>query len=108
MQGFQLSFFTQQDRKHHGVPLAEWLLQEARRQGLSGATLLTAAEGFGHRGKIHCARFCELTDQPLEVTMALSGDEAERFLARLDEEKIDVFYVRVPIEFGMTSSRQKG
>ena len=26
MLGFQLTFFTQQDRKHHGVPLGQWLL----------------------------------------------------------------------------------
>ena len=33
MQGHQLTFFTQQDRSHSGLPLGEWLLQEARRLG---------------------------------------------------------------------------
>lgn len=102
MQGFQLTFFTQQDRRHDGRPLGDWLLAEARRQGIGGATLLTAAEGFGHAGKIHSARFFELADQPVEVVMAVSAAEAERFFARLREEAVRVFYVKTPIEFGMS------
>ncbi|GKS70104.1 hypothetical protein W03_21080 [Nitrosomonas sp. PY1] len=39
MQGYQLTFFTLQDRKHDGTPLGEWLLHEARRLGLNGATV---------------------------------------------------------------------
>lgn len=71
MHGYQLTFFTQQDRRHHGLPLAQWLLEEARNMGISGATLIPAAEGFGHDRKIRSAHFFELTDQPVEVTMAV-------------------------------------
>lgn len=102
MQGYQLTFFTQQDRKHHGHPLADWLLQEARRLGVQGATLVSATEGYGHAGRIHSAHFFELADQPLEVTMAVTTDEADRYFARLQEEQVRVFYVKTPIEFGMT------
>ena len=44
MQGYQLTFFTQQDRKHHTLPVAHWLLEEARALGISGATLIPAAD----------------------------------------------------------------
>ncbi|OHX14170.1 DUF190 domain-containing protein [Chromobacterium sphagni] len=101
MQGYQLSFFTQQGHRHHGVPLAEWLMQEAHRLGIGGATLFSASEGFGQDRRIHAARFFELTDQPEEVTMALSGHEAERLLERLREEGVKVFYVKTPVEYGM-------
>jgi len=47
MLGFQLTFFTQQDRRHHGVSLGQWLLEVAQGLGINGATLITAAEGFG-------------------------------------------------------------
>ncbi|MDP5239054.1 DUF190 domain-containing protein [Uliginosibacterium sp. 31-16] len=104
MQGFQLSFFTEQNRRHQGVPLAEWLVQEARRLGVGGATVIAATEGFGHRGKLHSAHFVELADQPVEVTLAVSAADAERFFARLAEEKVSVFYVKTPIEFGMTGA----
>lgn len=102
MQGFQLTFFTVQDHKHDRQPLGDWLMGEARRLGIGGATLLTAAEGFGHHRRIHAMRFFELADQPVEVTMAVTPEEAERFFQRLREENINVFYVKTPIEFGMT------
>lgn len=102
MLGFQLTFFTQQDRKHHGVPLGQWLLEAAQDLGINGATLIPAAEGFGHDRKIRSAHFFELADQPIEVTMAVSGDEADRLFARLKADAIDIFYIKTPIEFGMT------
>ena len=102
MQGYQLTFFTQQDRKHGCLPMGEWLVQEARKLGVGGATLIAASEGFGHHHRLHSAHFFELADQPIEVTMALSEADAERLFQRLHEEKINVFYVQTPIEFGMT------
>ncbi len=105
MHGFQLTFFTQQDRRHQHLALAQWLLEEARNLGISGATLITAAEGFGHDRKIHSSHFFELADQPIEVTMAVSEADAERLFARLREEGVDIFYVKTPIEYGMTGTR---
>lgn len=102
MQGFQLTFLTEQDRHHANLPLGEWLIQEARKLGVAGATLITAAESFGPNHKLHSAHFFELSDQPIEVTMALSAADAERLFNRLHEEKIDVFYIKTPIEFGTT------
>lgn len=102
MQGYQLTFFTQQNRKHGSLPLGEWLVQEARKLGVGGATLTAASEGFGHSHKLHSAHFFELVDQPIEVTMALSDTDADRLFQRLREEKINAFYVKTPIEFGMT------
>lgn len=102
MHGYQLTFFTQQSRRHSGLPLAEWLLQEARKLGIRGATLTAATQGFGHDGKLHSAHFFELSDQPIEVIMALSEADAERMFTRLHEEGINVFYVKTPIEYGMS------
>lgn len=105
MQGYLVTFYTQQDRRHHsGTPLGEWLLHEARRMGLRGATLSGAAEGFGHHGKIHSAHFFELADQPVAVSMALGAEECERFFLRLREEGVHVFYVKTPVEFGTTGA----
>ncbi len=109
MDGFQLTFFTQQDRRHGSQPLAHWLLEEARALGIRGATMIPAAEGFGHGGKIRSIHFFELTEQPIELTMAVTGEEADRLFARLQEEKVNIFYVKAPIEFGMTDDyRPKG
>lgn len=104
MKGYQLTFFTQQDRKHGHLPLGEWLLQEGRRLGIGGATLFGASEGFGHSHKIHSAHFFDLADQPIEVVMAVSIEDAERLFERLREESINIFCVKTPIEFGMTDT----
>jgi len=100
MQGYQLSFFTQHDHVHRGHTLAHWLIEEARRLGIGGATMIPATEGFGHHRKLHSARFFELADQPLEVVMAVTTEEADRLFARLEEEKVHLFYVKTPVEFG--------
>lgn len=105
MLGYLLTFYTQQDRRHKGRSLAKWLLEEARNIGIGGATLIPAAEGFGHDRKLRSVHFFELTDQPLEVTMAVSETDAERLFARLQEEQINIFFVKTPIEFGMTGER---
>ena len=50
MQGYQLTFFTQQDRKHGHMSLGDWLLKEARKLGVGGATLIAASEGLNRPG----------------------------------------------------------
>jgi len=102
MDGYQLTFFTQQDHKHRGKPLAHWLVEEARAMGIGGATLVSAAEGFGHHRRIHSAHFIELADQPVEVIMAVTADEARQLFEKLKAEKVKLFYTKTPVEFGTT------
>jgi PII-like signaling protein len=100
MNGYQVTFFTQQDHRHKGKPMGDWLVHLARELGLRGATLMAAGEGFGHHGRIHSAHFFELTDQPLEVVMALTVEETDRLFARLNAEGVHLFYVKMAVEFG--------
>lgn len=100
MNGYQITFFTQQDHMHAGQPVGEWLIQLAREMNLPGATLLAGAEGFGQHRRIHSARFFELAGQPQEVQIAASVADTERLFARLAAERVKLFYVRTPVEFG--------
>lgn len=100
MDGFQLTFFTYQDKRHKGKQLGEWLVQTAKDLGLRGATLVGAGEGFGHHKRLHSVHFFETADQPLEVVMVLTQDECDRLFARLQAENVHVFYVKTPVEFG--------
>jgi PII-like signaling protein len=102
MHGYQITFFTQQDRRQEGRPLADWLVETARALGVRGATALAGSEGFGHSRRIHSARFFELADQPVEVTMVASVEETERLFAHLSQHGVHVFYARTPVEFGTT------
>ena len=101
MQGYQITFFTQQDKRHNGKPVADWLVHLAQELGLSGATLIAGGEGFGHHGRIHSTRFFELADQPQEVLMAVTTEQAERLFVRLKAEGVHLFYVKTPVEFGV-------
>ena len=101
MNGFQITFFTQQDRRHHHKPMAEWLLLAARDLGLRGATVVAASEGYGKHRRIHSAHFFELADQPQEVVMAVSEEESQRLFEYLKKEGVHLFYAKTPVEFGV-------
>jgi uncharacterized protein len=101
MKGFQITFFTQQDHRHDHKPLAEWLMLAARDMGIGGVTVLAGSEGYGQHRRIHSAHFFELADQPQEVVMAVTEEEADRFFAMLLQEGVHLFYVKAPVEFGM-------
>ncbi|GAA3591822.1 DUF190 domain-containing protein [Gibbsiella greigii] len=101
MRGYQMTFFTQQDRMHGRLPLAQWLIEEAKRQGLRGATLSGALGGLGHDGAMHAVNLFDLSDQPVQVTLVVSEDEAQRFMQVLAQEQVNLFYVKVAAEFGV-------
>jgi PII-like signaling protein len=101
MQGYQITFFTQQDHRHQHKPVAEWLVAAARKLGLRGATVLAAAEGYGKHRRIHSAHFFELADQPQEIVMALTAEETTRLFDFLKGEGVHLFYVKTPVEFGV-------
>ena len=101
MHGFQITFFTQLNRRHKHTPLAEWLMLAARDLGVRGATVFPASEGFGQHRRVHSAHFFDLADQPQEVVMAVTEDEAARLFEHLIAEGIHVFYVKTPVEFGV-------
>jgi len=100
MKGFQLEFFVLQDKRHGHQALWEWLLETARAQGIRGATVFAGSIGFGQRHRLHSAHFFELADQPVEVTMVVTEEEAERLFTLLRHEGVHAFYVKVPVEFG--------
>jgi PII-like signaling protein len=100
MNGFFVTFFTPLDRRHGHTQMHEWLLQSAKKLGVRGCTVVGASEGYGHHGRRHSVHFFELADQPIEVQMAMSDAQAAALFALLKAEKVDVFYVKAPVEFG--------
>ena len=105
MHGYQLVFFTQLKRTHGLLSIAEWLTKEAKQLGVSGVTVSVAQGGYGRDGKYQSARFFETGEQPIEVTMALSDEAAERLFARIAAEGLRIFYTKVPVEFGITGEK---
>ncbi|CAB3746617.1 DUF190 domain-containing protein [Paraburkholderia solisilvae] len=105
MHGYQLTFYTGQDRRHGHLSVCEWLLGQVHKLGIRGVTVINCAQGVGHAGAHHAAHALRLADQPLQIVMAVTEDEAERVLEIVRAANVHVFYVRAPVEFGLIGGR---
>src|SRR5450631_251497 len=101
MNGYQITFFTHQDRRFKGMQIADWLHGLVRELGLRGASIHAGGESFARGGRVHSAHFFELSDQPIEVLIAVTSEEATRLFDRLKAEGVHLFYVKTPVEFGV-------
>ena len=100
MKGSQFTLYAanQSHRVNH-MTVVDWLLDEAKRAGIVGATVIEIAEGVDAKGKYHAARFFELADQPVAVTLIADDASIDALLARLRDGCIRLFYTRAPIEY---------
>ena len=78
-------FIGEDDRHPEGGPLFEWIVREARRHGLAGATVLRGLAGFGARSRLHTARILALSsDLPIVIEIVDTKDKIESFLPVID------------------------
>lgn len=81
-EGFLLRIFVGESDKHHGKELYEWLVIEARKRGMAGATVLRGMMGFGAHSVIHTFKIERLSeDLPIVVEIVDSQEKIEDFLA---------------------------
>lgn len=100
--GYQITFFTQQERVHKQQPLAQWLMATARQMGLRGATLTAGIEGFGHDGLDHCVTLFDVSAQPIQVIVVVTELQAKQLFALLAAENIEVFFTKTAVSFGVS------
>lgn len=102
MKGTLLRFYVHESRKHRHILLYEWLLEQARKLGIHGGSAFRAIAGFGRHGVIHEEHFFELAgDLTVEIDFAVSDEDADRLIDLIRAERIGIFYVRLPIEYGV-------
>lgn len=83
--GHLLRIFIGESDKHEGKPLYEWIVRKAKEQGLAGATVIRAIEGFGANSRIHTAKLVELSsDLPIIVEIVDELEKIEAFMAIID------------------------
>jgi PII-like signaling protein len=83
--GHLLRIFIGERDKHDGKPLYEWLVRKAKEQGLAGATVIRAMEGFGAHSNIHTAKILDLsTDLPIIIEIVDELQKIEDFLNVVD------------------------
>jgi len=99
-----LRIFVGESDKYKGRPLYEAIVQEARRRGLAGATVLHGSVGFGASSRIHTAKILRLSeDLPMVIEIVDTEEKINAFLPDLDEmigeglvtmEKVEVIVYR--------------
>jgi len=80
-----LRIFVGESDKHRGRPLYEVIVEEARRRGLAGATVLRGVLSFGASSHIHTAKVLRLSeDLPMVVEIVDTPEKIAGFLPDLD------------------------
>lgn len=103
-EGYLLRIFIGESDRYEGIPLYEWLVRRARRQGLAGATVVRGLEGFGRHSRIHTGKILRLsTDLPVVVEVVDTRDKIEEFMPEVESaieeglvtlEKVEVRFYR--------------
>ena len=83
--GQLLRIFIGESDKHQGKPLYEWLVIQAKEQGLAGATVLRGLMGFGANSRIHTSKILRLSlDLPIVVEIVDTPEKIEAFLGVIE------------------------
>ena len=103
-QGKLLRIFIGENDRHEGLPLYEWIVRQARENGLAGATVLRGLEGYGAHSRLHKAKILRLSsDLPLVVEIVDTEEKIQSFLPVIDDavgeglatvEKVEVHFYR--------------
>ena len=102
VEGACLSFYVAENRRHRGMLVYEWLLQQAVGLGLSGGSAFRAIAGFGRHHRLHEQHFFELAgDVPIEVTFVVDAEEEVRLLDVVERAGLSLVFVRQPVTHGV-------
>jgi uncharacterized protein len=104
-EGELLRIFIGESDRHAGRPLYEAIVEEARKRGMAGATVIRGVLGFGAHSRIHTAKVLRLSeDLPMVVEIVDSAERIEAFIPDLDrmmdEGMVTVEKVRVIVYRG--------
>ena len=79
-----LRIYISSTDKNGSVPLSEFLVFEAKKEGIAGATVIRGILGYGASSVIHSYKFWEVSDKLPEVVELID-----------DESKINAFYEKI-------------
>jgi PII-like signaling protein len=85
-EGTLLRVFIGESDTWHGRPLYQAIVQRLRAEGLAGATVIRAIEGFGAKSHLHTSRLLRLSDDlPLIIEVVDNAENIERVIPMLDD-----------------------
>ena len=81
-----LRIFIGESDKAGGKPLYQVIVEEARKRGMAGATVLRGFLGFGANSRIHTSKVLRLSeDLPVVIEIVDTEKRIESFLPDLDK-----------------------
>ncbi|MBL8091620.1 MAG: DUF190 domain-containing protein [Anaerolineales bacterium] len=85
-EGYLLRIFIGESDKHENKPLYQWIVFQAREQGLAGATVLRGTMGYG--ANTHYIRTFKIEslseDMPMIIEIVDTKEKLETFFALID------------------------
>ncbi len=106
MKGTYLRFYVHENRKHRGLLIYDWLLEQAKKAGIHGGSAFRAIAGFGRHGILHEQHFFELAGElTVEVEFLLTDEQAQTLLDALRKENVRLFYAKSPVEYDMIEGK---
>lgn len=95
----RLRIFIGESDRHNGKLLQEVIIEEARGDGLAGATAFRGVSGYGANSLVHSSRILRLSeDMPVVIEIVDTPDKIEAFLPRLDSLIQEGLVTREPVE----------
>jgi uncharacterized protein len=105
MTGECLRFYVEENQRHQGVLVWEWLLERANAMGLHGGTAFRAVGGFGRHHALHESQFFELAGSTaVEVEFIVDAGEVQRLMGLVRDENLRLFYVRHAVHFSVINA----
>ena len=81
-----LRIFIGESDKAGSQPLYEAIVFEAKKQGLSGATVTRGIMGFGANSKVHTAKLFDISvDMPLVIEIVDTEDNVMSFVKNVEQ-----------------------
>lgn len=98
----QLDFYVGEKQHHAGMPLYEWLLEEAKGLGIRGASAFRSIAGYGRHGRLHEDTFFELAGElAVKVEFIVDDATADMLMQRVRSQGLNIFYVRCAVQAGV-------
>lgn len=80
-----LRIFVGEQDKWEGAPLGQAIVDEARKLGMAGSTVIRGYMGYGAKAHIHTAKLLELSyDLPIIVEIVDTEERIKLLLPKLD------------------------
>ncbi len=103
MQSVVLKFYVSEKQHHHNELMHEWLLRLAQRLEIPGGSAFRAIAGYGKHGRMHEETFFELAGNlAVAVEFIVDTQQADRLIAAVAAEKLQLHYVRYAVQSGTT------